>query len=290
MKSTNSFFPLIIIFLTIICGNSAIANNKPKLLNAYIKPHFEYDSESSGGFRIAGTTNLPDGIKMFALISRIESGWNDFVHIYVKDGKISSEVLVGYLTRANKVVSNNYGFKPTKLSSGEYKIHIFITLPSLQPNHIMKVLGKNGELLIGSLAMKPIEFEDVKGIGKTVDYRGSIFLDGAPSREEDNRLGNEQLEKLTTLASEEIYKNKLCNDNYTGAEKFRDISCLNSVAKNVYEKAMEMSQRCKAEGSALSGLCYARYMLESAEKGCYGKNKSANKYTKICLKQLGLEN
>ncbi len=294
MKSIHLFFLLILVCLKIIGSNSAFANNKPKLLNVYINPNFEFDSESSGGYRIAGTTNLPDGIKMFAFIRRVESGWTDLVNLSVKDGKLSSEILVGHLTRFNKIVSNNYGFKPSNLSSGKYQIYISIVLPSFQPDRVRKILGNNGELLTGSLAMKSIEFEDVKGIGKTIEYLGSIYLDGNQSNEEDNRVGNEELNKVTTLASEKIYQNKVCNHNYSEAEEFRNLACLNSVVKDVYEETMEMSERCRAEGNKLSGLCYAKYMLDDAEKQCYYKESNgkprSDRYKKFCLKKLGFEN
>ena len=124
--------------------------------------------------KIAGTTNLPDGIELMVTIRRKESSYSAQSKTRVKGGAF----------RAGPFSQKGAGLNP-----GIYTIEVSSPLASLQPPPTWPVIGNDGAKLQGPLVKK-----SPYG-GKVVEYRTSFKVGGGKSSPDQDRAARAQAEK-----------------------------------------------------------------------------------------------
>lgn len=122
-------------------------------INAYIDVTTKFNDSGKVYFEIA--SNLPDETKLMLTLSDGES-YSAQSSVVVKDGKVTSEA---------------FSNKGNVISSGSYTLKISMPLAVVQPDSVRKLIGNNGENLIGDLVVSGID-----GESKTVTKEIEVLL------------------------------------------------------------------------------------------------------------------
>jgi hypothetical protein len=96
-------------------------------------------------------TNLPDGLELAVDINKIGGGYADGYNIKIKNGE---------------VLTNEFTKDGGPLPSGEYMVMILTAGAAFLPENIQKIIGENGENLIG-----PDVRDSSVGVGNVIDKR-----------------------------------------------------------------------------------------------------------------------
>lgn len=128
--------------------NSDNEKIKPEIINVNIEQEMKIDSEGYVYFII--NTNLPDETELMLTLYRDSPFYRGGTHVTVKNGTATSGI---------------FSYEDTPLS-GDFKLDISMSLPTLQSNNVRAVVGEKGEYITGDCV---IENDIGKFISKTFD-------------------------------------------------------------------------------------------------------------------------